>query len=77
MDIGTFPGLRLYVKKHGYTSSDDGNLQVPLMGPPPKGRPAKRARIQGPSEKAKKKTKCCRLCKRMGHNIRSCPKRRA
>jgi hypothetical protein len=77
LDVVTFPGLREYVKKHGYTSPDDGNLQVPLMGPPPKGRPAKRTRIQGASEKAKKKTKCCRLCKRMGHNIRACPKRRA
>ena len=81
MDIVTFPRLREYIKKHGYTSPEDANLQVPLMGPPSKGRPAKRTRIMGASERARKKstqkTKCCYICQRMGHNARTCPKRRA
>eukprot|EP01138_Halocafeteria_seosinensis_P009549 gb/GECG01009759.1/.p1 GENE.gb/GECG01009759.1/~~gb/GECG01009759.1/.p1 ORF type:complete len:130 (+),score=5.85 gb/GECG01009759.1/:1-390(+) len=75
--VVTFPGLREYVKQHGYTDPADAKLRLPLMGPPPKGRPPKNTRIMGAVERAQKKSVVCSICQTRGHNARGCPKRRA
>lgn len=74
-DVVTLGALKEYVKHHGYTDSNDGKLQLPLMGPPKRGRPRDSTRICSSQEIVEKKTFSCSICKKRGHTAKSCSKR--